>query len=346
MAVEIKGKTNPFAQRKWQQWIGILISFACLVAAVWGIDLRQTGEYLQSANAGVLVIAFLVVVLTLVVKSLRWQILLRSEKPVGWWRCFTVLNIGILLNALFPARIGDFARAFILGTSEHERKVYLIGTIAIEKIWDGTALFFTALCLGWVMVLPGWLLDPLRILVVVSVSGLFILALVFWLWKTNRIKIDWVSRRGKIGFWLNTQFRAVIATLERLREEKVLFSFSLWTLLIVFLGALANYLVFLAFDLRLSFLAALFLLVVLIVGVSVPSVPGRFGVFHYLTVISLAVFGVSKDLALVYGVVLHLITYLPPVLMGTYGLMRERTPWQWTVRNLNKAQEASKTPNG
>ena len=220
---------------------------------------------------------------------------------------------------------------------KHERKVYLIGTIAIEKIWDGTALFFTALGLGWVMVLPGWLLDPLRILAVVSVSGFFILALVYWLWKTSRIKIDWVTRWGRIGFWLNTQFQAVIATLERLREEKVLFSFTLWTLLIVLLSASANYLVFLAFGMHLSFLAALFLLVVLMVGVSVPSVPGRFGVFHYLTVISLAVFGVSKDLALVYGVVLHLITYLPPVLMGTYGLMRERTPWQWTVRKINKA---------
>ena len=60
------------------------------------------------------------------------------------------------------------------------------------------------------------------------------------------------------------------------------------------LGASTNYLLFLAFDLRLSFLAALFLLVVLMAGVSVPSVPGRFGVFHYLTVISLASIWCSK----------------------------------------------------
>ena len=345
MAVETIVKKNSSPQRKWQQWIGILISIGCLLAAVWGIDFSKTGEYLQSAKAGALVIAFVTVVLTLVAKSLRWRILLRSEKPVGWFRCFTVLNIGILLNTLFPARLGDIARAFILSESERERKVYLIGTIAIEKIWDGSALLLTAFCLGWVVIFPDWLMEPLKILAIISFVGLFVGVFVYWLWKTNQVKIDQLSRWGRIGHWLSIQIRAVTATLERLRQEKVLLSFTLWTLLIVILGASTNYFLFLAFDLNLSFLAALFLLVVLMAGVSVPSIPGRFGVFHYLTVISLAVFGVSKDLALVCGVVLHLITYLPTVLVGAYGLMRERTPWQWTVRAVGK-QETSETHNG
>lgn len=345
MAVETIVKPNPSAQRKWQQGIGILISLGCLIAAIWGIDFSKTGEYLQSAKAVALVIALVSVVLTLAAKSLRWRILLRSEKPVGWWRCFVVLNIGILLNTLFPARLGDFARAFILGESERERKVYLIGTIAIEKIWDGSALLFTAFCLGWVINFPDWLLEPLRILAVISLLGLSFGVFVYWLWKARQVKVDFLSRWGKIGHWLHIQVQAVTATLQRLRQEKVLFSFTLWTLLIVILGASTNYLLFLAFDLQLSFLAALFLLVVLMAGVSVPSVPGRFGVFHYLTVISLAVFGVPKDLALVCGVVLHLITYLPTVVVGAYGLLKERTPWQWTVRTVGK-QESSEPRDG
>jgi uncharacterized membrane protein YbhN (UPF0104 family) len=206
-------------------------------------------------------------------------------------------------------------------------------------------LLLTALCLGWVINFPDWLLDPLRILAVISLLGLSFMVFVYWLWKTNRLKIDILSRWGKIGHWLHIQVQAVTATLGRLRQEKVLFRFTLWTLLIVMLGASTNYLLFLAFDLRLSFLAALFLLVVLMAGVSVPSVPGRFGVFHYLTVISLAIFGVPKDLALVCGVVLHLITYLPTVVVGAFGLLKERTPWQWTVRTVGK-QESSEPRDG
>ena len=339
MAVDTITKTNPPAQRKWQQGIGILISLACLVAAVWGIDFSQTLEYFKTASGAAVTAAFLSVILTLLAKSLRWRILLRSEKPVGWWRCFTVLNIGILLNTLFPARIGDLARAFILAESERERKVYLIGTIAIEKIWDGSALVFTAFCLGWVVVLPDWLVEPLRVIAILGFLGLLFLVLIYWLWKNKKIRIRDISYWGKIGRWISIQARAVADTLVRLRQENVLFGFSLWTLLIIFLGASTNYFVFLAFDMRLSFLPALFLLVVLMAGVSVPSIPGRFGVFHYLTVVSLALFGIPKDLALVSGIVLHLIIYIPTVIVGSYGLLRERTPWQWTTRAIDGKRE-------
>jgi uncharacterized protein (TIRG00374 family) len=344
MAVETITKRNPLALRRWQQGIGILVSLACLVAAVWGIDFSKTIEYFQSANSVTLAVAFLSVVITLLAKSLRWRILLRSEKPVGWWRCFTVLNIGILLNTLFPARLGDLARAFILAESERERKVYLIGTIAIEKIWDGAALLITAFCLTWVVILPDWLIEPLQLVAIIGLLGLLFLAILYWQWKNKRIRFSEIFQWGRIGRWVSIQARAVADTLIRLRQERVLFGFTLWTLLIIILGASTNYLVFLAFDLRLSFLPALFLLVVLMAGVSVPSVPGRFGVFHYLTVISLALFGISKDLALVCGIVLHLITYIPTVLVGSYGLLRERTPWQWTVRAFEGKRETNETP--
>ena len=68
--------------------------------------------------------------------------------------------------------------------------------------------------------------------------------------------------------------------------------------------------------------APLLLLVVLQIGVRVPSSPGSIGVFHYLSVLTLSVFGVEKDLAFSYGVLLHLVTYLPPSLLGIAYLGR------------------------
>jgi hypothetical protein len=45
-------------------------------------------------------------------------------------------------------------------------------------------------------------------------------------------------------------------------------------------------------------------------------------VFHYLSVVTLGLFGVEKELALSYGVLLHLVTYLPPSLLGVVYLGR------------------------
>ena len=70
-------------------------------------------------------------------------------------------------------------------------------------------------------------------------------------------------------------------------------------------------------------LASLFLLAVLQLGVAVPSSPGRIGVFHYLCVQALAVFGANDHKALSYAIILHLISVVLPIVLGA-GLAWQR----------------------
>jgi glycosyltransferase 2 family protein len=70
-------------------------------------------------------------------------------------------------------------------------------------------------------------------------------------------------------------------------------------------------------------LAATLLIIVLYLGAIAPSSPGKVGIFEYLCIISLALFGVDKTPALAYAVVLHLISYGPPALLGAYYFWRE-----------------------
>ena len=66
---------------------------------------------------------------------------------------------------------------------------------------------------------------------------------------------------------------------------------------------------------------------------------GRFGVFQYLTLSALAVFGIARDQGLIFDVLLHLVTYLSTVLFGAYGLYREKIPWKWVVRKNARVGE-------
>jgi hypothetical protein len=90
------------------------------------------------------------------------------------------------------------------------------------------------------------------------------------------------------------------------------------------LGAAANYVIFSALGLTVDrpWVAAAFLIVVLYLGAVVPSSPGRVGLFHYLAVISLALFGVAKAPALSYGIVLHIVVYGPTAVLGAYYIWR------------------------
>ena len=65
-----------------------------------------------------------------------------------------------------------------------------------------------------------------------------------------------------------------------------------------------------------SFAAAGFLLVVLQLGIAPPSLPGKLGVFHYLTVLELSFFGVARGPALTYALVLYVVALLSKVVAG------------------------------
>jgi hypothetical protein len=60
--------------------------------------------------------------------------------------------------------------------------------------------------------------------------------------------------------------------------------------------------------------------------VPIPTSPGRIGLFHYLCVVTLAIFGTEKSVAMSYGLVLHIVTYLPMVVGGPVGLWSEMRP--------------------
>ena len=58
-------------------------------------------------------------------------------------------------------------------------------------------------------------------------------------------------------------------------------------------------------------------------GGAVPSAPGRLGVYHYVAVQALAVFGVAQIPALSFAILLHLLVYVLMGACGAFCLWRE-----------------------
>ncbi len=123
-----------------------------------------------------------------------------------------------------------------------------------------------------------------------------------------------------------------LGSLRAASKRNVLRGLLTWSISAWLFGIITNYLVFVAIGLAVPIWAALLILVVTQVGAAViPSAPGQVGVFHYLAVLSLSVFSVEKEVALGYAVLLHLVVYLPMMLMGSYCLWHERVAWKSLV---------------
>jgi uncharacterized protein (TIRG00374 family) len=124
------------------------------------------------------------------------------------------------------------------------------------------------------------------------------------------------------GSALSKAARAVDG-LEALRRPGRLILLAVVSVAIWFLSTATNYIIFLALHMEASWVQAFFLQVVLQAGVSIPSTPGKIGVFQVLCRWALGVFGVSASLGLAYGMLLYVAAPLSLMVAGAIALAIE-----------------------
>jgi uncharacterized protein (TIRG00374 family) len=234
-----------------------------------------------------------------------------------------------MINTFLPGPLGEVGRAYLMGDAEAESKVYVLGTVVVERIADLFFLLVSIILLLSQMALPGWLVSPARgteIALLVLVPC-FILVV----WQKNLILrlLHWAVRFVPLGWrdWLIREAQFAFDSLDSVRRPWLLAGLIFWSFLVFFSSALTNYLVFLAFGMTLPFWAALLLLVVLQVGTQIPSSPGGVGIFQYLIILTLSFFNMDKNLALGYSLLLYLVASIPIILIGGYSLWHEKITW-------------------
>ena len=329
----------------WQLWMGIVFSLGFLALALRGVDLTETANALRQVNVLILGAAVASFVFSAAAKAIRWQLLLTVHKAPSFSRAFSVLSVGLMVNTFLPARLGEFARATLMGEAEADNKVYVLGTVALEKVADLLCLLLLLAALLWRMTLPEWLAGSARGMAL----ALAILAPCFLLlaWQKDFF-LQMVERMSRFlplakREWLARQTRYGLASLDVVRRPRLLVGLLGWSLIVWILSALTNTLVFLALGLSLPVWASLLLLVVLQVGTAVPSSPGRIGVFQYLVILTLSIFAVDKNVALGYSVVLYLVIYVPIALLGVWGLWHEKITWGKLTEAMVRFSEGRKS---
>ena len=121
-------------KRRWQLWVGLVISAVALVLALVGIDFRRLAETLAQAEYVYLIPATVGILLYLLVRGIRWRLLL--DQRVSLTRTFWVTNIGYLVSNVLPFRLGDPARAVVIGRSGEVSTAAALSTVVVERVLD------------------------------------------------------------------------------------------------------------------------------------------------------------------------------------------------------------------
>jgi hypothetical protein len=159
-------------------WLSLLLTAVLLIIGLWYVMQRVTLTELEAALSSAqplyILLSLLTVVLTLLVKSWRWQALLTdpSSKP-AFGPAFWSLNLGAYVNLILPfMRLGEVARLFAIDWTAHVGKARALGTIVVEKVVDLFMLALSLLLILPFIVLPGFMGNPLPMITAVSLAAL------------------------------------------------------------------------------------------------------------------------------------------------------------------------------
>jgi uncharacterized membrane protein YbhN (UPF0104 family) len=121
-------------KKQWSNVLRVLISVAALGFLLWQIGLGETMAVLRSADLSLLLAAFLLFLVSLVVRAGRWAVLLRAlELRVSFRRLVYLYFIGTFYNSFLPSGFGgDVARAVEL--TQDTPPPAAVGTVLVDRM--------------------------------------------------------------------------------------------------------------------------------------------------------------------------------------------------------------------
>lgn len=286
---------------------GILLGALFVYLSVRGLDMESVAEGFRNIRYTYVAGALLALFVMQVLRSYRWGVLLSPMERVDQVSLFSVTSVGFMLVVAIPARIGEFARPYLITKKSSIKMSSALGSIVLERVFDFMAIMILFPLVMVLAPLPPWL----------SQSGILLLAAVIVL--LGLLVLIVVKRDASIAF-MHALLRRFPGRFTRKLEEMAvhfidgfgiiksprLFLYVFFLSLLVWLtDVLSIYAMFFALGFDLSFVAALAVMIILIFGLTVPTAPGFVGNWHYFTMIGLVIFGIPKADAMTFAIMHH-----------------------------------------
>lgn len=268
-----------------------------------------------------------------------WRVILSGAARAPLSTLFPVLIMGFATNNLLPGRLGEFWRAYLLGRKRNVPKTFALASVVVERVFDGLTLIALLVIVSTVIQLPerGREVE----LLAAGVFAAATLVVIVLLWQPNLVQVP--LRRSLeplhsgLAAWIELRFEAFVDGLAPLRRPPVLvlaaaLSAGVWI-------AEASSYVLLSRGVNLGLpssleLPAILLTVVIInLGIMIPSGPGYVGTQEFFGTAALAVVGANPQGALALIVVSHAVQYSLVTGLGLVFFARE----QLSPRDLRPA---------
>jgi glycosyltransferase 2 family protein len=303
-------------------WLGIFISAACLAAIFLFIKPADILAALRTARYEFLALSMVGILAFMFVRAVRWRFML--DNRVSWGQVFHIQNIGYMLTMLLPFRIGDVARAVLIGNVPPVSMAQGISTMVIERVLD---LLFIVVLLPFTLANVPQL--PPEVQTAARLSGTAAVAVIVVLivaanQRPLAMRIA-TSILERIRFldtasWTRRaeDLLGGLTSLTNLRSGLILVSLSILTWLPIIL---AYYTGLLAVNIQPTLAMAGFVVCIAAFSITAPSSPGQVGVFHAgVTFALVQILGQPAAESASFALLYHALSFVMMIILGAIGV--------------------------
>jgi uncharacterized protein (TIRG00374 family) len=312
---------------------GLIISIVLLYFSMKDIRFQEIVSTIRNADLRFVFMPTVAIFAAASLCSVKWTRIAGGD--VRFRDSFTALIIGLFINNVLPARIGEIARGYVLSKRTGISLTYGITTVIIDRIFDLIGLLLITFIFFPKHSLPPRISQAISLLVLV----LFILISLMVLLSRERFAGAIAGRFARIKRPAFARFaKRLIEIQENLKRIGspfnllVLVSIAFITWLCM--GA-ALYFVLKTLNININIMYIPFICVLLNMGITIPSSPGYIGLYQFLLTYLLSVFGVPKHEGFAASILFHAAWYIPYNIVGFIFLIKEHLK----IKEIQKLEE-------
>ena len=304
--------------RRKRFWLGLIISVTFFAIFLVRTDFGEIWQAFKSADYLLAIAAVPLYFVGFWLRTIRWHSLLKPVSEIPTSRLYPVVLIGLMANNVAPARVGELVRAHLVGERESMNKSTALGTIAVDRAFDGLTL---VAILGTVTLLFGAnpevqgigvisavvFFAASSVLVALALSPLRARTLLLFM-----IRLAPATLANKIEALLDAFLSGLLAIRDPVVLAKAaVASFASWMV-----EGLMYFIVGEAFGLNVDLHVYLIVLAGANLALSILASPGGIGPFEVTAREVLVSFNVGGASASAYALALHALLLVPVIIVG------------------------------
>ncbi|HTK23284.1 MAG TPA: lysylphosphatidylglycerol synthase transmembrane domain-containing protein, partial [Gaiella sp.] len=328
-------------ENPWARGVLVLGSLVVALLAIWwrGPEWNTVYHAFDFVSWRWVVVGVILNLISVLVRVMSWNLTIRQALPEPLPRfrqVFSAFGVGLLGNAVLPARAGELARVAVLRRHLPNRQpgtsATLLGTVFAHRLFD---LFPIALLVAYVLAtakIPHWAVTGIVLVGLVGLA-LFTVGVITARRERGRVHVDGLGTVRR----LLTMAQQGLAVL---RTPGAAVAAGFFQLLGWVFQLFAVWAVTAAFDMGVPLPAAALVLLLMNVATIFPLWPGNVGLLQAAVALPLVSYGVDYGTGFAYGLVLQAVEMSVGVGVGLVMLAREGLSFA-SLRRMEEQEETS-----